>query len=98
MITPDNVLIGIEILYAVGGLASCVFIALWRLFSKYSKLENDIAYLKREAERDDNKYTELMRKIDVLSEEVTKMRLEMIAAHGEISERVIRVEANSTKS
>ena len=93
MINPDDILIGIEILYGVGGLASAMALALWRLFSKYSKLEHEIEYLKRDSGRDDQRFSELLRKIDAIQEELAKMRLEMKDAHSEISERVVKIEA-----
>ena len=93
MIKPDDILIGMEIFYTIGGIASAMVIALWRLFSKYSRLENKIEFLENASKHDDQKYLELVRKIDAISAEITKMRLEMLSAHNEISERVIRVEA-----
>ena len=94
-IDSQDVLVGIEILYAVGGLISAVILALWRLFAKYAKIEHQLNYLQSDASKDDRKFAELLRKIDAISEELTKMRLEMLSAHNEISERVIRVEAKS---
>ena len=97
MLTPENVLVGIELMYGVGGLFAAFVAALWRLFSKYTALDNEIKMLKRDYEKDDQKYIEILRRMDKIQDEVSKMRLEMLSAHGEISERVIRMEATSTK-